>query len=318
MAPEVPRSYAEIGLGRVQGVVPADMKNGIKYSIFDREVLLKRSVEVLRECGKTTLISLGRPLESVKTQHRLLLPWLRTPEDDLMEPSNNSGPLTIGIGKCPSSMTQVWLIRHGESFANAGVPTKDFSAITLTSRGVEQAQHIADAITRPPTLIVYSAYVRAKQTAQPTIEQFPSVPVEEFPVHEFTYLSIPQDKSTTLDDRLPLARAYWDRCDPDYVDGIGAESYAGLIRRVQGVVQQLRRYDNGLIVIFSHGQFIKAMLWTLLLDVDSSPVESMRQFHKFKDAVCIPNGSIFIMLFGRPQGMWIHGLTLSHLPTDLR
>ncbi|HJZ47324.1 MAG TPA: phosphoglycerate mutase family protein [Roseiflexaceae bacterium] len=83
-------------------------------------------------------------------------------------------------------MTEVWFIRHGESESNAGLPTSDTAKIVLTPRGLAQAEAIVKAFTRPPHLIVTSLYLRARQSAQPTIEHFPQARLEEWPVHEYT------------------------------------------------------------------------------------------------------------------------------------
>src|SRR5438477_8698923 len=81
-----------------------------------------------------------------------------------------------------------WLIRHAESVANFGGATSDPAGIPLTERGKAQAGHLAAAIPRSPTMIVTSGYARTKLTARPTLERFPNVPHQQWPVHEFTYL----------------------------------------------------------------------------------------------------------------------------------
>src|SRR5689334_15812065 len=122
-------------------------------------------------------------------------------------------------------MQEIWLIRHGESESNAGLPTSDTSRIALTPRGLAQAECVAAAFTRAPSLIVVSPYLRAKQSAQPTIARFPQARVEEWQVHEYTYLSLVSRHNTTPHGRRPLIDAYWERCDPQFVDGEGAESF---------------------------------------------------------------------------------------------
>ena len=47
-------------------------------------------------------------------------------------------------------MKKIWLIRHGESIANAGEPTQDHAAIPLSEKGLQQAQELALAIRRLP------------------------------------------------------------------------------------------------------------------------------------------------------------------------
>ncbi|MCL1962490.1 MAG: histidine phosphatase family protein, partial [Desulfovibrionaceae bacterium] len=79
-------------------------------------------------------------------------------------------------------------IRHGQSTGNAGVPCHDLASIELTDLGHEQARDIAGSWTEAPSLIVTSPYLRTRQTAAPTMERFPDVPVEVWPIEEFTYL----------------------------------------------------------------------------------------------------------------------------------
>ena len=40
-------------------------------------------------------------------------------------------------------MVRVWLIRHGQSESNAGLPSTDWRAIPLTTLGRRQAEHVA-------------------------------------------------------------------------------------------------------------------------------------------------------------------------------
>jgi len=84
---------------------------------------------------------------------------------------------------------RVIFIRHGESTGNAGVPCHDLGAIELTELGQEQAREVAASWIEAPALIVTSPYTRTQQTAAPTIARFPGVPVEVWPIEEFTYLA---------------------------------------------------------------------------------------------------------------------------------
>ena len=62
-------------------------------------------------------------------------------------------------------MKNVRLIRHGESAANAGEPTRDHASIPLTAKGLEQARAVAQSITSAPGLILASPFLRAQATA---------------------------------------------------------------------------------------------------------------------------------------------------------
>jgi len=154
---------------------------------------------------------------------------------------------------------QIWLIRHGESIANAGAATSDHIIIPLSEKGQEQAKQVSLLLPHAPDLIIVSPFLRAQQTAEPTLNRFPWVRTETWEVHEFTYLSPASCVNTTAADRRARVNEYWDRLDPDYIDGEGAESFHQFITRAQTAIDRLNRLSNGLIVMFTHAQFIRAM-----------------------------------------------------------
>jgi broad specificity phosphatase PhoE len=159
-------------------------------------------------------------------------------------------------------MAEVWMVRHGQGISNAGLPTGLPADSGLTETGRLQAGAVAVSLPGPPDLIVVSAYVRAVDTARPTMERFPDSPVETAPVHEFTYLSPGRYAGTTREDRHPMIRDYWERCDPAYRDGEGAETFAELAARVEAFFARFVESGDtgGLTVVFTHGQFLRAVL----------------------------------------------------------
>jgi broad specificity phosphatase PhoE len=209
-------------------------------------------------------------------------------------------------------MATVWLIRHGESEANSGLPTDDQVNIKLTEKGHQQARQIAVYIEQQPSLIVTSPFLRTKQTAQPSIERFASTPHTEWQVQEFNYLATARRKNTTLAQRIPMADEYWQRCDPFYVDGDGAESFAEMVSRVNNLKKQIQNLDEGFVVVFTHGMFMRAFLWSLLFNDIEASVEGMQQVRILLDLFKIPNGAI-LKLFNRNQEIWMNGVQTSHL-----
>ena len=132
-------------------------------------------------------------------------------------------------------MKRIWLIRHGESIANAGEATQDHRNIPLSELGLKQAQALALQIPKKPDLIVTSPYLRAQQTAMCTIGRFPDTVTGIWDcVHEFVYLAPATCVGTTSQQRRPRVINYWRKLDPDYVDGEGAESYRQLIGASNG------------------------------------------------------------------------------------
>lgn len=157
-------------------------------------------------------------------------------------------------------LKKVVLIRHGESVANAGLPTYDPASIPLTETGRRQAEQIAEKMTIVPDLIIVSPYLRAKQSAEPVITRFPQAKVECWPeVREFTYLSPASCAGTNVEDRKERVKAYWKAANPCYVDGEGAESFSQFMQRVDLVLQKLDDVAAKSILVFTHGQFMRVL-----------------------------------------------------------
>lgn len=209
-------------------------------------------------------------------------------------------------------MTTVWLIRHGESEANSGLPTDEQVNIKLTEKGHQQARQIAVSFSQQPSLLVTSPFLRTKQTAQPTIERFSSTPHTEWQVHEFNYLATARRKNTTLAQRIPMAEEYWQRCDPFYIDGDGAESFAEMVSRVNDLKKRIQNLDEEFVAVFTHGMFMRAFLWSLLFNNIEISVEGMQQFRVLLDLFKIPNGAI-LKLLTRNQEIWVSSIQTSHL-----
>ena len=209
----------------------------------------------------------------------------------------------------------VWLIRHGESAANAGAATLTADSIPLTSRGVEQAKTIADTLPLSPELIVTSPYLRARQTAEPTIRRYPVARVEEWRVEEFTYLSSCSGKPTTANDRRPLVKEYWDRRDVHYCDGAGAESFAQFMQRARFAVDELASSSYKQIAFFSHGQLIRAMIFSLLRSSPRVDSGLMKEFEYFLLSFPLQNGAI-IELASAQDGFAVMPLQVGHLSTE--
>ncbi|WP_165423536.1 histidine phosphatase family protein [Ktedonosporobacter rubrisoli] len=210
-------------------------------------------------------------------------------------------------------MTTVWLIRHAESEANIGLPTISPETIKLTDRGVKQAERIAAYFTHKPDLLITSSYIRTKQTAYPALRRFPRCEHEEWPVHEFTYLATPEMQYTTKHDRLPLVNAFWQRRDPHYVDGEGAESFVDFMRRVRSIIERLQTAEENFIAMFSHEQFIRAVIWSLLVETDDIGADKMKRFKSFLSAFTMPNGAILKVQLEKGEAPWFSSIITTHL-----
>lgn len=167
-------------------------------------------------------------------------------------------------------MVEFWFIRHGESEGNAGLRIPSDQENPLTSKGKLQAARVSKKINTPPDLFVTSPYIRTSQTARPTLEKFPGVPVQTWPIYEYTYLNKQQYANTTGRQRSLPALAYFLKLDPELNLGTGAESYNQFLDRVDFLFQQIRETPHNFIILFGHGWFIKALFWKMLRSKESA------------------------------------------------
>jgi probable phosphoglycerate mutase len=241
-----------------------------------------------------------------------------------------------------------WFIRHAESAGNTGQPTPSAGGIPLTERGHNQAQCLANHLSTPPDLFVVSPYLRTSQTAQPTLEKYPHVPVETWPIEEYTYLPAELYTNTTTGQRNRPAVDYFRKADPDLVLGEGAESFNQLISRIDTALDRIIQSKFSTIHLFSHGWYMRTLLWRLIffpnfntnLDIDEfkrllpntgfgyklfsrffSRVgqNPIRHFLVFSSIFSIPNGAILKFSYDPDQsGIKLMELATNHIPPELR
>ena len=209
---------------------------------------------------------------------------------------------------------RVWLIRHGESESNAGLPSKEPGSSVLTALGHWQAEQVARAFAQAPALIVTSSYQRARQTAEPSVKRFPEAAFEEWAVQEFTYLGDLRKRAMTSVEREPYVQAYWERSDPKETSG-GAESFADLVRRSREFLDRLSTQPRGPVAVFTHGLFMRAVAWSLLSGVTVPAAADMADFRRFAVGYRTPNGGVVELRSrpGRPVPALMGAATL-HLP----
>ncbi len=153
-----------------------------------------------------------------------------------------------------------WLIRHAESLSNAGEKSETHGGIELSQTGRDQAIKFSQQVNFRPDLIVVSPYIRTHRTAAPLIQKYPLVKVEEWPVQEFSILDANRCRNTSQAERRPWVMEYYARNDADYVDGEGAESFNQLLKRVDDMLNRLRKISiDKKVLIFTHGNFIRAV-----------------------------------------------------------
>jgi 2,3-bisphosphoglycerate-dependent phosphoglycerate mutase len=225
-------------------------------------------------------------------------------------------------------MNTVFLVRHGESWANAGFATPDPVKVELTPLGGKQAEEVATFLKKHThlNLIVHSSYLRTKQTAESTKKLFPSTTMEEWEVQEFTYLSSVHRECSTVHDRKPLVEIYWTISEPSLIDSScsyftlnpQSESFKFFIWRVQAFIRKLKEFEDRCqnFVVFNHEQFIAAALWCIEREptpTELSSSDSMRDFRDFFYQHRLPNGGIVELKVRHNQEMLLKEVITTHL-----
>ncbi len=195
----------------------------------------------------------------------------------------------------------IWLVRHGQSTANAGEPARDYPSIPLSELGELQARAFVARVPQAPDRIVYSSFVRSRQTAQPLLEAHPRVEALERPVHEFSYLWFPGDRLMTWRERVPLVDAYWARLDPHHREAGRGENYAELVERVRTFLDEAAGW-RGFSVVFSHEQFMRAVALSVLTGGLAPSADSMRRFVVWRHGWPVPN--VACLALRRLHGRW--------------
>jgi broad specificity phosphatase PhoE len=184
----------------------------------------------------------------------------------------------------------LWLIRHGETEINSGNWSVKPAETCLTALGREQALKLSAKVIVQPDLLIISPLLRAQETAQFIQNQWPDAPSLTWPIQELIYLS--PERLSVLDQstRREEVRRYWQKNDPNYCDGEGAESFASFLQRVNDFHAQILK-QQGFIVAIGHGQFFKAFQLGLIHGFRASSAW-MNLFRQEELANPIKNGEI--------------------------
>jgi 2,3-bisphosphoglycerate-dependent phosphoglycerate mutase len=179
-------------------------------------------------------------------------------------------------------ITRIILVRHGQSVANAGGTPPDHITNPLTELGHAQAKAFSEGVDCSPTLFLVSPFLRARQTAEPLRRRFPEIPVEEWPIHEFTFLEPSRHSGTNEEQQMPHITEYWERGDPAYLTGPGAESFTLFLDRAREASGRLAQMaPGGCIVVFTHGLLMQAFRLLSLFPkaTDAQLMANFRRFH---------------------------------------
>jgi len=242
----------------------------------------------------------------------------------------------------------LFFIRHGQSEAQVGLPSAGLGLASLTPLGRTQASHAATRIRRSHMhmpRVVASSFRRPIETG--TILLAPWTPQDlggiqgardpkppflpsvdpDLPVHEFTFLAPENRRGTTAEERVAPVDAWWNRNDPDHVDGPGAESLTDLFRRVERALLTLHERernrpddpnDHDALYVVSHARFMQAVLWHVIHEGNLATMRDVRRFRAFCLGVRIPNVGFLKLKVGPARTWTVGSIDDSHIPSGQR
>jgi len=158
-------------------------------------------------------------------------------------------------------MTQLILIRHGETDWNRERRFQGQTDIDLNTAGHQQAQRLADALAGERIDHLYSSDLRrALQTAQPTAQRLGLTPVTDPGLREQHFGPFEGLLASEVPHRLPEVWAQWVRHDPHY-EPEGGESLHRFFERVLATLRRIAAAHRGqTLMVVTHGGALD-MVW---------------------------------------------------------
>lgn len=193
-------------------------------------------------------------------------------------------------------MKQIYLIRHAQSEANAGLVIRPNHDIALTSLGHTQATEVADwlyARVPKPDGVFISEMIRTHQTAAPYLTRSHQQAQMLADLSEFNYLDYGRICNLQFSELLSIADNYWQQADVDFYDGAETDSYCDFVKRVAQMRAYFHALPDGVYVAFTHGMWLGMLMWQLLLKDDMPRLMDMRAFRQFELAIRPKNCEVF-------------------------
>jgi broad specificity phosphatase PhoE len=193
-----------------------------------------------------------------------------------------------------STPTRIYLVRHGQSQANAGGETLENALVPLTPLGELQARAIAPLLPPSAVTIWSSPFKRTLDTAAPYCARMGRIVATCDDLREFETVDTVQLRGTACEERESVVAGYWMKCDPDHRSGPAAETFREIHERV---ARARREFLSGLpdgSIIFGHGMWMALLFWQIwgFASVDRI---GMAQFRQFQLGFPTPNAGVYCL-----------------------
>ena len=188
-------------------------------------------------------------------------------------------------------MKTLYLIRHAQSAANAGGTSLPDREISLSAKGAQQAAELACRLPANRRVFV-SNMRRTHETAAPYCARHDIRP-ESLPcLNEFSYLPFAAVQGLDAAARKPLAEAYWQRADPHFRAGGGADTFAEFDGRVSDFLHRVWPALPHGSLLFGHGIWIALLAWRLSGNRAETGAD-MAAFRAFQSSLHVANASVW-------------------------
>lgn len=151
-------------------------------------------------------------------------------------------------------MTELVLIRHGETAMNRELRFQGHVNVGLNEIGLEQARRLAGRMAGEHADAIYASdLLRAQQTAQPIAATLALQPVAEAGLREQSFGRVDGMRVDDIKEQHPEAWAGWLRFEEDYAmpEGESTRQFHG---RVMDAVQRLvAAHPQQKLVVVTHG-----------------------------------------------------------------
>jgi 2,3-bisphosphoglycerate-dependent phosphoglycerate mutase len=162
-------------------------------------------------------------------------------------------------------MTELVMIRHGETDMNRELRFQGHVNVGLNATGLEQARRLAARLAGESARAVYASdLLRAQQTAHPIATQLALQPLPEAGLREQNFGRVDGMRVDDIKEQHPQAWEGWLRFEEDYAMPEG-ESTRQFHARVMEAVQRLAAAHPGeKLVVVTHGGVLDMIYRTAL------------------------------------------------------
>jgi probable phosphoglycerate mutase len=151
-------------------------------------------------------------------------------------------------------MTELVLIRHGETDMNRELRFQGHVNVSLNAMGLEQARRLAGRMAGETADAVYvSDLLRACQTAEPIAGTLSLSPITEKGLREQHFGRVDGMKVDDIKRDLPEAWAGWLRFEQDFAMPEGESTRAFHARVMEAVYRLCEAHPRQKVVVVTHG-----------------------------------------------------------------